>query len=91
MRVLVGRISAQFAFRASPDAERELLEALPAMLDRIDAWIGAGVLNSRALNAADFMIAPSLALLAYRLDLRSEIESRPGGALVDRVLPEPNS
>jgi len=89
MRVLATRISARFAFRASPRRERELLGELPAMLDRIDAWIGAGVLNSSALNAADFMIAPSLALLSYRLDLRSEIQGRPAGALVDRVLPEP--
>jgi hypothetical protein len=35
------------------------------------------------------MIAPSLALLAYRRDLRPEIESRPCGALLQRVLPEP--
>lgn len=91
LRILATRISARFAFRANPGSERELLAALPAMLDRIDAWIDAGVLNSRALNAADFMIAPSLALLTYRQDLRSEIRARPAGALVDRVLPEPAS
>jgi hypothetical protein len=33
------------------------------------------------------MIAPSLALLCYRPDLRAEIEGRPALALVDRVLP----
>ena len=48
-----------------------------------------GVLNGTSLNAADFMIAPSLALIAYRLDLRAEIEARPAGALLERVLPEP--
>ncbi len=76
-------------FVANPDSERELLGALPSMLDRVDAWIDAGVLNGSALNAADFMIAPSLALLAYRLDLRVQIEARPAAALIDRVLPEP--
>ena len=44
---------------------------------------------AQQLNAADFMIAPSLALIAYRLDLRAQIEARPAGACVERVLPEP--
>ena len=34
--------------RRQPDAERELLAELPAMLDRIDAWIADGVLGGRA-------------------------------------------
>ncbi len=80
---------ATFFFRANLGHERGLLSALPAMLDRIDAWIDAGVLDGDPLNAADFVIAPSLALLSYRLDLRPEIEARPAGALIDRVLPEP--
>ena len=41
------------------------------------------------LNAADFLIAPSLALIAYRNDLRPQIEARPAGTLLERVLPEP--
>jgi hypothetical protein len=59
------------------------------MLDRIDGWIADGVLNGSALYAADFMIAPSLALIGYRRDLRPELESRPLWALVERLLPEP--
>jgi hypothetical protein len=59
------------------------------MLDRIDASIGAGVLNGEALNAADYMIVTSLALLSYRRDLSEGIEARPAGRLVDRVLPLP--
>ena len=78
-----------FVFRADAQAETELLEALPGMLDRIDGWIETGVLNGDELYAADFMIAPSLALLTYRADLRPEIEQRPAIRLVDRVLPEP--
>jgi glutathione S-transferase len=81
--------SAGFIFRARLSNEPELLDALPQMLDRIDAWIGDGVIDGDALNVADFMIAPCLALLAYRLDLRSDIEARPAGALLERVLPEP--
>lgn len=76
-------------FEINDRTERELLEALPAMLDRIDAWIEAGVLNGDELNAADYMIVTSLALLMYRHDIEPEIAARPAGALVDRVLPEP--
>lgn len=88
-RVLDSRISARMAFGANTGVEQGLLAALPEMLDRIDAWIEAGVLNGAELNAADFMIAPSIALIAYRHDLRAEIDARPAGALVERVLPEP--
>ncbi len=88
MRMMGSRIAGRFAFRATSDSERELLDSLPAMLEKIDAWIDAGVLNGSALYAADFMIAPSLALLAYRLDLREDIQARPAGALLERVLPE---
>ena len=76
-------------FEVDDEAEREMLAELPAMLDRVDAWIGEGVLNGDDLNAADYMIASSLALLTYRTDVEPEIASRPAGALVDRVLPEP--
>jgi glutathione S-transferase len=89
MRIVSGRIASRVAFRANADAERELLAELPAMLEKIDAWIDAGVLNGAELNMADFMIAPSLALIAYRLDLRADIEARPAGAWLERVLPEP--
>ncbi|MGA2319674.1 MAG: hypothetical protein ABSG95_02870 [Solirubrobacteraceae bacterium] len=89
MRVLASQVSARLAFRANPRSEPALLAELGAMLDRIDAWIEEGLLNAETLNAADFMIAPSLALIAYREDLRAEVECRPAGALMERVLPEP--
>lgn len=34
-------------------------------------------------------MAPSLALILYRLDMRAMLEGRPALELVDRVLPEP--
>ncbi|HYU60735.1 MAG TPA: hypothetical protein VEK39_08240 [Solirubrobacterales bacterium] len=77
------------SFEVNERTERELLEKLPGMLDRIDAWIEAGVLNGEQLNAADYMVVTSIALLMYRNDLEPEIASRPAGALADRVLPEP--
>jgi glutathione S-transferase len=76
-------------FAAGPRAERELMAELPAMLDRIDRWIADGVLGGPELNAADFMVAPSLALILYRPDLDGVFEGRPALELVDRLLPEP--
>jgi glutathione S-transferase len=81
--------SAAVMFGADAQAEREMLAAVPQALDRVDRWIADGVLGGAELNAADFAVAPSLALLAYRLDLREQIEQRPAGALVERILPEP--
>jgi len=43
------------------------------------------------LNAVDFMVAPSLALILYRPDVRPLLEGRPALELVDRLLPEPAS
>ena len=88
MRIASSR-TAGFTFRANADGEARQLAALPAMMDKVDAWIAAGVLDGAELNAADFMIAPSLALLSYRRDLADEIAGRPLGHLVDRLLPDP--
>jgi glutathione S-transferase len=87
-RLIIPRILSR-VFAASPRTERELLAELPTMLDRIDAWIEDGVLGGAELNAADFMVAPSLALILYRPDLLPMFEGRPALELVDRLLPEP--
>jgi glutathione S-transferase len=87
-RLIVPRVVAA-TFVATPRAEPELLAELTEMLDRIDSWIGDGVLGGAQLNAADFMVAPSLALILYRPDLRAMFEGRPALELVDRLLPEP--
>jgi glutathione S-transferase len=84
---LIGR----FVFAVDRGAERELLAGLPPMLDRIDAWIADGVLGGTQLNAADFMVAPSLALILYRPDVMPLFEGRPALELFDRLLPEPAS
>jgi glutathione S-transferase len=86
-RSFEGAVAARIAFRASASSERALLAELPVMLDRVDRWIERGVLGGPAPTAADFMIAPSVALLSYRHDLREQIEARPAGALMDRLLP----
>lgn len=72
---------------ASDENAREALAALPAMLDKVDAWIGSGVLNGEQLNAADFQIAPSIGLAMTLDDLRSAIENRPAAELARRLVP----
>jgi glutathione S-transferase len=80
-------IAMTFASGRTTDADQ--VSALPAMLDRVDGWIADGVLGGEELNAADFMVAPSLALILYRDDLRPLFDGRPALQLVDRLLPEP--
>jgi glutathione S-transferase len=80
-------LSARFN-EADDQHARHALAELPAMLQRVDDWIAAGVLNGERLNAADFQIAPSLGLAMTMDDLRPAIESRPAGALAKRVVPD---
>lgn len=80
-------LSARFN-EASDENARADLAALPALLDKVDAWIAAGVLGGTDLNAADFQIAPSIGLAMTLDDLRPAIEGRPAGALAKRVVPD---
>ena len=73
---------------ATDENVREDLAALPADLDRIDAWISDGVLGGETLNAADLQIATSLRLLITLEDLRPAIEDRPAGKLALRAVPD---
>ncbi len=89
-RKINNQIAARAIFKADDEqAERELLAELPGMLDTIDGWLADGLLGGPELNVADFVIAPSLALIAYRLDLREQIEARPAWGWLERLLPEP--
>ncbi len=72
---------------AKDENVRRDLATLPGLLDKVDAWIEAGVLNGEQLNAADFQVASSLALALTLDDLRPAIENRPAGALAKRVVP----
>ena len=82
---MIGRV----VFNVGRATDRELLADLTAMLDRIDSWIADGLLGGAQLNAADFMVAPSLALMLYRPDTLPLFDGRPALELVDRLLPEP--
>ena len=79
-------LSARFN-EANDENARKALERLPALLDRVDAWIESGVLGGEQLNVADFQIAPSIGLAMTLDDLRPMIENRPAGALARRVVP----
>ena len=89
-RIVVPAIS-RLVFAAPTSAEEDPVAELPGLLDRVDAWIVDGVLGGEVPNAADLMVAPSLALILYRRDVRPEFEGRPSLELVDRLLPEPAS
>jgi glutathione S-transferase len=74
---------------AAQTAEQDIVPEFPGMLDRIDGWIADGVMGGAQLNVADFMVAPSLALILYRPDVLPLFEGRPALELVDRLLPDP--
>jgi glutathione S-transferase len=67
---------------------RKDLASLPGWLDRVDSWIGDGVLGAEPPNAADLQIAASLRLAMTLDDLREAIERRPAGELAVRAIPE---
>lgn len=73
---------------ATDENVRRDLAALPGYLDKIDAWIEAGVLGGEQLNAADFQIAPSVRLAMTLQDLRPAIEARPAGKHACQVIPD---
>jgi glutathione S-transferase len=79
-------LSARFNEASEENAQAAAAE-LPGMLDRVDAWIADGTLGGEQLNAADFQIAPSIALAMTLDDLKPMIEDRPAGALAKRVVP----
>jgi glutathione S-transferase len=73
---------------ADDENAREALAALPALLDKVDALVGAGVVGGEQLNAADFQIAPSIGLAMTLDDLRPAIEGRPAASLARRLVPD---
>lgn len=80
-------MAARFNEADDEHVRRDLAE-LPAMLQRIDDWVAAGVLGGEQPNAADFQIAPSLGLAMTLDDLRPAIEGRPCAALAKRFVPD---
>jgi glutathione S-transferase len=73
------------AFRVTGEQNRQDRERTGEILDRVDAWIGEGVLNGEELRSPDFAVASSLALAEYVVALKPELQRRPLIGLMDRV------
>ncbi len=80
-------MSARFNDAGDENARADVA-ALPGYLDKIDAWIAAGVLGGPQLNAADYQIGTSVRLVMTLDDLRDAIAGRPAGQLAARVVPD---
>jgi len=76
-----------FKNKARDGTARRDIAALPAQLDRIDAWVAAGVLGRERPNAADLQIGSTLRLLRTIGDTRPLLDGRPCAALCDYFEP----
>jgi glutathione S-transferase len=74
--------------RATDEAVRRDLDALPGLIERVDELIEEGVIGGSERNAADFQIATSVSLLLTMDDVRPLIESRPAERLARHVVPD---
>jgi glutathione S-transferase len=74
---------------STDDVVRRQIAAIPAALDRIDAWIAEGVIGGEQPNAADFQLATSLSLMMAFADIEPAIVDRPSGELARRIAPQP--
>jgi glutathione S-transferase len=85
-RGLVVRL-ASAGHKATDRAVEEDVAELAQRLDEIDGWIEEGLLDGPDPNAADFQIAPNVALLLRFEDLAPFIEDRPVARLARRLAP----
>jgi glutathione S-transferase len=72
---------------AGEAAVRADLRELPGWLDRVDGWIGDGVIGADPVNAADLQISSSVRLLGTLADLRPQLDGRPADVLAHRRFP----
>jgi glutathione S-transferase len=73
---------------STDEVVQEQIAAIPAALDKVDAWIAEGVIGGAQPNAADFQLATSLRLLMAFADIEPAIEGRPAGELALRIAPD---
>lgn len=73
--------------KASDANVRHDLAELPRLLGRVDRLLEEGTIGGAELNAADFQIGTSTALLASMDDLRPLMEARPALEHARRVAP----
>ena len=83
-------VAATFArkSRATDAHVRADLDALPSLLDHVDALIDAGTIGADEPNAADFQIGASVRALAAFSDLAPWLTGRPAAQLAMRLLPD---
>jgi glutathione S-transferase len=91
MRPALGLTARLLAIRnkADDDSARADLAALPGQLDRIDSWIGEGLLGGDRPNAADLQIGSTIRLLQTIGDVRPLIAGRPAATLTRYFPPQP--
>jgi glutathione S-transferase len=74
--------------RTNDEVARSTLKALPAQLDKIDAWIADGTIGDpEHPNVADLQLASTIRLLLTVADARPLIEGRPCAELAIRLFP----
>lgn len=78
--------ASRLANKATDEAARRDLAALPGLVDRVDELIEQGVIGGPERNAADFQIATSISLLLTLDDVRPMIEGRPAERLARDVV-----
>jgi glutathione S-transferase len=85
---LIARLAARLN-RTDDDVVRSDLKALPAQLDRIDAWIADGTIGAREHpNTADLQLASTVRLMLTFADARPLIEGRPCADLARALFPD---
>jgi glutathione S-transferase len=74
--------------RTGDDVARRDLQALPAQLDKIDAWIADGTIGDpEHPNVADLQIVSTIRLMLTLADTRGMIEGRPCAELARALFP----
>jgi glutathione S-transferase len=73
--------------RATDEAVRRDLRALPGLLERVDGLLAEGAIGQGEPTVADYQIATSVRLLMTLDDLRGLIEERPAGRHALSVAP----
>ena len=73
---------------ANDDAVRADLQALPAVIQTANGWVGAGRVGADRPNAADFQIAASVRLLLNFDDLRDRLAGQAAAMMALRLMPD---
>jgi glutathione S-transferase len=75
--------------RTDAGVARGDMNALPAQLDKIDAWIGEGTIGDvRHPNAADLQLISTVRLMMTLADVRPLIDGRPCAELAMALFPD---